>query len=142
MRAFLHARGVADAEGRTLTLPACVDGLVFDRLVGGGGAMPRDEIAGLVAAALRDPGGEAGAAAGRPVPRHSGAGSAACSGSERGSTGTVAAAPSRTDCTTASCSRRLSSSEQHGTGLPDMVNQSIAPVYCTVTWAVSSAQVV
>ncbi|MCX4736486.1 TetR family transcriptional regulator C-terminal domain-containing protein [Streptomyces sp. NBC_01363] len=53
VRAFLEARGVADAEGRTLTLLACVDGLVFDRLVGGGG-VPRDEIAGLVAAALRD----------------------------------------------------------------------------------------
>lgn len=59
-----------------------------------------------------------------------------------GGLGTVAASPSRTDRTTASCKRRLSSSEQHGTGLPDMVNQSIAPVYCTVTWAVSSAQVV
>lgn len=63
VRAFLHAQGVADAEGRTLTLLACVDGLVFDRLVGGGGAVPRDEIAGLVAAALRDSGGEAGATA-------------------------------------------------------------------------------
>lgn len=52
MRAFLDARGVADAEGRTLTMLACVDGLVFDRLVGGG-EVPRDEIAGLVAAALR-----------------------------------------------------------------------------------------
>ncbi|MFE9491837.1 TetR/AcrR family transcriptional regulator [Streptomyces sp. NPDC006641] len=52
-RAFLDAQGVADAEGRTLTLLACVDGLVFDRLVGGG-EVPRDEIAGLVAAALRD----------------------------------------------------------------------------------------
>ncbi|WP_072486972.1 TetR family transcriptional regulator C-terminal domain-containing protein [Streptomyces atratus] len=52
VRAFLGARGVADAEGRTLTLLACVDGLVFDRLVGGG-AVPRGEIAGLVAAALR-----------------------------------------------------------------------------------------
>ncbi|MFG3527090.1 TetR/AcrR family transcriptional regulator [Streptomyces sp. NPDC047917] len=59
VRAFLHAQGVADAEGRTLTLLACVDGLVFDRLVGGGGAVLREEIAGLVAAALRDPGGEA-----------------------------------------------------------------------------------
>ncbi|MFJ2378058.1 TetR/AcrR family transcriptional regulator [Streptomyces sp. NPDC087769] len=63
VRAFLRAQGVADAEGRTLTLLACVDGLVFDRLVGGGGAVPRDEIAGLVAAALRDSGGEAGATA-------------------------------------------------------------------------------
>lgn len=63
VRAFLHAQGVADAEGRTLTLLACVDGLVFDRLVGGGGAVPRDEIAGLVAAALRESGGETGATA-------------------------------------------------------------------------------
>ncbi|MEL5955001.1 TetR family transcriptional regulator C-terminal domain-containing protein [Streptomyces sp. CLV115] len=58
VRAFLRAQGVADAEGRTLTLLACVDGLVFDRLVGGGGAVLREEIDGLVAAALRDPGGE------------------------------------------------------------------------------------
>ncbi|MFF8715306.1 TetR/AcrR family transcriptional regulator [Streptomyces sp. NPDC015184] len=55
VREFLDARGVADAEGRTLTLLACVDGLVFDRLVSGGG-VPGDEIAGLVAAALREPG--------------------------------------------------------------------------------------
>ncbi|WP_406141239.1 TetR/AcrR family transcriptional regulator [Streptomyces sp. NBC_01089] len=52
VRAFLAARGVADAEGRTLTLLACVDGLIFDRLVGGGG-VPREEIQGLIAAALR-----------------------------------------------------------------------------------------
>ncbi|MER5610978.1 TetR family transcriptional regulator C-terminal domain-containing protein [Streptomyces sp. NPDC002215] len=57
VRAFLRARGVADAEGRTLTLLACVDGLVFDRLVGGGG-VPRGEISGLVAAALRDSGSD------------------------------------------------------------------------------------
>ncbi|MEU2130461.1 TetR family transcriptional regulator C-terminal domain-containing protein [Streptomyces sp. NPDC018352] len=56
VRAFLRARGVADAEGRTLTLLACVDGLVFDRLVGGGRGVPRGEISGLVAAALRDSG--------------------------------------------------------------------------------------
>ncbi|WP_406500614.1 TetR family transcriptional regulator C-terminal domain-containing protein [Streptomyces sp. NBC_01590] len=55
VRAFLRAQGVADAEGRTLTLLACVDGLVFDRLVGGGG-VPREEISGLVAAALRGSG--------------------------------------------------------------------------------------
>ncbi|MEU2672990.1 TetR family transcriptional regulator C-terminal domain-containing protein [Streptomyces sp. NPDC007164] len=63
VRAFLRAEGVADADGRTLTLLACVDGLVFDRLVGGGGVVPRDEIAGLVAAALRGSGGKAGAIA-------------------------------------------------------------------------------
>ncbi|WP_326769709.1 TetR family transcriptional regulator C-terminal domain-containing protein [Streptomyces sp. NBC_01591] len=62
VRAFLGAQGVADAEGRTLTLLACVDGLVFDRLVGGGG-VPRGEIAGLVAAALRDSGGDREASA-------------------------------------------------------------------------------
>ncbi|MCX5107489.1 TetR family transcriptional regulator C-terminal domain-containing protein [Streptomyces sp. NBC_00378] len=59
VRAFLRARGVADAEGRTLTLLACVDGLVFDRLVGGGG-VSRGEISGLVAAALRDSGSDVG----------------------------------------------------------------------------------
>ncbi|MGW2181332.1 TetR/AcrR family transcriptional regulator [Streptomyces sp. NPDC001732] len=59
VREFLDARGVADAEGRTLTLLACVDGLVFDRLVGGGD-VPRGEIAGLVAAALRTPGAGGG----------------------------------------------------------------------------------
>ncbi|MDK0523786.1 TetR family transcriptional regulator C-terminal domain-containing protein [Streptomyces sp. ML-6] len=59
VREFLDARGVADAEGRTLTLLACVDGLVFDRLVSGGD-VPGGEIEGLVAAALREPraGGE------------------------------------------------------------------------------------
>jgi DNA-binding transcriptional regulator YbjK len=49
---FLAARGVADAEGRTVTLLTCVDGLVFDRLVAGG-AVSEQEIHGLVAAALR-----------------------------------------------------------------------------------------
>ncbi|GHF60278.1 TetR family transcriptional regulator [Kitasatospora xanthocidica] len=55
VRAFLVERGVPDPDGRTGTLLACVDGLVFDRLVGGGepGA---DEIHGLVAAALRGAG--------------------------------------------------------------------------------------
>ncbi|MFB8035537.1 TetR family transcriptional regulator [Streptomyces sp. NPDC056004] len=59
VRAFLRARGVVDVEGRTLTLLACVDRLVLDRLVGGGG-VPRDEISGLVAAALRDSGSDVG----------------------------------------------------------------------------------
>ncbi|MFJ8623903.1 TetR/AcrR family transcriptional regulator [Kitasatospora sp. NPDC093550] len=56
VRAFLVERGVPDPDGRTGTLLACIDGLVFDRLVGGGepGA---DEIHGLVAAALRGAGG-------------------------------------------------------------------------------------
>ncbi|MER7578691.1 TetR family transcriptional regulator C-terminal domain-containing protein [Kitasatospora sp. NPDC097691] len=56
VRAFLAERGVPDPDGRTGTLLACIDGLVFDRLVGGGepGA---DEIQGLVTAALRGAGG-------------------------------------------------------------------------------------
>ncbi|MEV8564935.1 TetR family transcriptional regulator C-terminal domain-containing protein [Streptomyces sp. NPDC051322] len=51
---FLAAHGVADVEGRTLTLLACIDGLVFDRLVAGG-EVPRGDIRGLVTAALRKP---------------------------------------------------------------------------------------
>lgn len=51
-RDFLAAQGVADAEGRTVTLLTCVDGLVFDRLVGGG-TVSDQEIRGLVEAALR-----------------------------------------------------------------------------------------
>jgi hypothetical protein len=51
-RDFLAAQGVADAEGRTETLLTCVDGLVFDRLVGGG-SVSDQEIRGLLAAALR-----------------------------------------------------------------------------------------
>ncbi|WP_129311409.1 ABC-F family ATP-binding cassette domain-containing protein [Streptomyces sp. L2] len=49
---FLAAQGVQDPEGRTVTLLTCVDGLVFDRLVNGGG-VTEAEIGGLVAAALR-----------------------------------------------------------------------------------------
>ncbi|AXE82279.1 TetR/AcrR family transcriptional regulator [Streptomyces atratus] len=49
---FLAAQGVANAEDRTVTLLTCVDGLVFDRLVGGG-TVSDQEIEGLVAAALR-----------------------------------------------------------------------------------------
>lgn len=52
VRAFLDAHGVADAEDCTLTLPACVDGLVFDRLLSGGRVSER-EIRGLVETALR-----------------------------------------------------------------------------------------
>ncbi|MFG3365789.1 TetR family transcriptional regulator [Streptomyces sp. NPDC048156] len=52
LRDYLAARGVADAEGRTLTRPACVDRLVFDRLLGGG-RVSEPEIRGLVATALR-----------------------------------------------------------------------------------------
>ena len=49
---FLTARGVADAEARSITLLTCVDGLVFDRLVSGG-TVSAQEVQGLVAAALR-----------------------------------------------------------------------------------------
>ncbi|RFC78395.1 TetR family transcriptional regulator C-terminal domain-containing protein [Streptomyces sp. AcE210] len=52
VRDFLAAHGLADAEGRTLTLLACVDGLVFDRLLGGG-RVCEPEIRGLVVTALR-----------------------------------------------------------------------------------------
>ncbi|MFG2843582.1 TetR/AcrR family transcriptional regulator [Kitasatospora sp. NPDC048296] len=52
VRAFLATQGVTDPDGRTATLLACIDGLVFDRLVGGG-ETGTDEIQGLVAAALR-----------------------------------------------------------------------------------------
>ncbi|MFI6698913.1 TetR/AcrR family transcriptional regulator [Streptomyces sp. NPDC050509] len=54
VRDFLAAHGVADAEDRTVTLLTCVDGLVFDRLVGGG-TVSAQEIHGLVTAALRQP---------------------------------------------------------------------------------------
>lgn len=49
---FLAAQGVADPEGRTVTLLTCVDGLVFDRLVNGG-SVAEEEVRGLVTAALR-----------------------------------------------------------------------------------------
>ncbi|MFJ6051849.1 TetR/AcrR family transcriptional regulator [Streptomyces sp. NPDC092307] len=52
VRLFLVARGVPDVENRTHTLLTCIDGLVFDRLVSGG-EVPREALAGLVAAALR-----------------------------------------------------------------------------------------
>ncbi|WP_137994902.1 TetR/AcrR family transcriptional regulator [Streptomyces vilmorinianum] len=55
VRRFLAAQGVADPEGRTLTLLACVDGLVLDRVVRGGDVFV-EEVAGLVAAALRPAG--------------------------------------------------------------------------------------
>ncbi|MEV6330024.1 TetR family transcriptional regulator C-terminal domain-containing protein [Streptomyces sp. NPDC051909] len=55
VRDFLAARGVADPEARTLTLLACVDGLVLDRVVAGPDAASggTGAIEGLVAAALR-----------------------------------------------------------------------------------------
>ncbi|MGP3974573.1 TetR/AcrR family transcriptional regulator [Streptomyces sp. 8N114] len=52
VRAFLAAHGVTDPETRTLTLLACVDGLVFDRLVNGGD-VAEEELRGLVTTALR-----------------------------------------------------------------------------------------
>ncbi|WP_093616911.1 TetR family transcriptional regulator C-terminal domain-containing protein [Streptomyces indicus] len=52
VRTFLAAHGALDPESRTLTLLACVDGLVFDRLTGGG-EVSEDEVRGLVDAALR-----------------------------------------------------------------------------------------
>ncbi|MEU3608540.1 TetR family transcriptional regulator C-terminal domain-containing protein [Streptomyces sp. NPDC035033] len=55
VRLFLDAHGVTDVEQRTDTLLACVDGLVFDRLVTGG-EVPREALEGLVAAALRQEG--------------------------------------------------------------------------------------
>ncbi|MET9378522.1 TetR/AcrR family transcriptional regulator [Streptomyces sp. NPDC003035] len=52
VRDFLAAQGVEDPEGRTVTLLACVDGLVLDRVVRGG-SVAVEEVEGLVAAALR-----------------------------------------------------------------------------------------
>ncbi|MEV5550164.1 TetR family transcriptional regulator C-terminal domain-containing protein [Streptomyces sp. NPDC052309] len=52
VRAFLAARGAPDAPARTRTLLHCVDGLVFNALTQGGG-VPREDVAGLVAGALR-----------------------------------------------------------------------------------------
>ncbi|QOV36727.1 TetR family transcriptional regulator C-terminal domain-containing protein [Streptomyces ferrugineus] len=52
VRSFLTERGVPDVENRTHTLLACLDGLIFDRLVCGG-EVPREALEGLVAATLR-----------------------------------------------------------------------------------------
>jgi DNA-binding transcriptional regulator YbjK len=52
VRDFLAAHGVADADDRTRTLLACIDGLVFDRLLSGG-RVSVPEIRGLVETALR-----------------------------------------------------------------------------------------
>ncbi|WP_027945304.1 TetR/AcrR family transcriptional regulator [Amycolatopsis taiwanensis] len=51
VRTFLATQGVGEVEERTLTLLACIDGLVFDRLVGGG-HVSRKEIRGLITTAL------------------------------------------------------------------------------------------
>ncbi|OKJ99668.1 TetR family transcriptional regulator [Streptomyces sp. CB03234] len=54
VRDLLAAHGVPDPDGRTVTLLACVDGLVFDRLVGSGaGGGLRYDIRALVDTALR-----------------------------------------------------------------------------------------
>ncbi|MEW1637831.1 TetR family transcriptional regulator [Streptomyces sp. NPDC093801] len=53
VRAFLAAHGVPDQEARTLSLLACVDGLVLEHLPTGAAAVPREALEGLVAAALR-----------------------------------------------------------------------------------------
>ncbi|MGW6981455.1 TetR/AcrR family transcriptional regulator [Streptomyces sp. NPDC054932] len=53
VRLFLATHGVTDVESRTHILLTCIDGLVFDRLVSGGGDVPREALEGLVAAALR-----------------------------------------------------------------------------------------
>ncbi|MEV5315154.1 TetR family transcriptional regulator C-terminal domain-containing protein [Streptomyces sp. NPDC052610] len=53
VRDFLATQGVADPASRTVTLLTCVDGLVFDRLVGGGDAVPEQEIRRLVEGVLR-----------------------------------------------------------------------------------------
>ena len=52
VRQFLASHGVREVENRTHTLLTCIDGLVLDRLVGGGD-VPREAVEGLVAAALR-----------------------------------------------------------------------------------------
>ncbi|MEV5608049.1 TetR family transcriptional regulator C-terminal domain-containing protein [Streptomyces sp. NPDC052225] len=52
VRLFLTAHGATDVENRTHTLLTCIDGLVFDSLVNGG-AVRREALEGLVAAALR-----------------------------------------------------------------------------------------
>jgi DNA-binding transcriptional regulator YbjK len=52
VRAFLAAHGAPDPTARTLTLLYCVDGLVFNGLTTGG-RVRREDVEGLVAAALR-----------------------------------------------------------------------------------------
>ncbi|MFF8833123.1 TetR/AcrR family transcriptional regulator [Streptomyces sp. NPDC015131] len=52
VRSFLAHHGVERADDRTHTLLTCLDGLILDRLVGGG-EVPREALEGLVAAALR-----------------------------------------------------------------------------------------
>ncbi|MFF1555996.1 hypothetical protein [Streptomyces sp. NPDC058279] len=52
VRRFLAGRDVTDVASRTHTLLTCLDGLVFDRLVGGG-EVPREALEGIVGAALR-----------------------------------------------------------------------------------------
>ncbi|MFG2982757.1 TetR family transcriptional regulator C-terminal domain-containing protein [Streptomyces sp. NPDC048258] len=52
VRAFVAAHGAPDPDARTLTLLACVDGLILDSLLTGA-PVSRDALQGLVAAALR-----------------------------------------------------------------------------------------
>ncbi|MGW6904941.1 TetR/AcrR family transcriptional regulator [Streptomyces sp. NPDC054940] len=52
VRTFLSDHGVPDPAGRTLTLLYCVDGLVFSGLATGR-RVAREEVEGLVVAALR-----------------------------------------------------------------------------------------
>lgn len=52
VRSFLADRGVPDPAARTLTLLRCVDGLVFNGLTRGG-RVAREEVEGLVLAAMR-----------------------------------------------------------------------------------------
>ncbi|MEV7519166.1 TetR family transcriptional regulator C-terminal domain-containing protein [Streptomyces sp. NPDC091371] len=53
VRAFVAAHGAPDPDARTHTLLACVDGLILDRLLAGAEEVGRDDLEGLVAAALR-----------------------------------------------------------------------------------------
>lgn len=55
VRLFLAAHGVPDPAARTIPFLACVDGLVFARLVAGDGEVPREDVRVLVTAALSGP---------------------------------------------------------------------------------------
>lgn len=52
VRAFLTTHGTPNAAARTLTLLHCVDGLIFNGLAQGG-RVAREDVEGLVCAALR-----------------------------------------------------------------------------------------
>jgi DNA-binding transcriptional regulator YbjK len=55
VRLFLAAHGVPEPAARAIPFLACVDGLVFARLVAGDGEVPREDVRVLVAAALSGP---------------------------------------------------------------------------------------